>query len=110
MVPFALCGDALACEHLLASETGFDVNDWVKWIIHYLGRSVLLARVVFRDTHKLKLWKELFVAVQAIYTGQTVYCGAKAALTTENCKTISKMPVRTVVGGSCQAPRTQGET
>ena len=97
MVPFALCGDAVACEHSLSSDTGFDVNDWVKRIIHDPGRGVLLARVVFRDTHKLKLWKELFVAVEATYTGQIVYCGAKAELTTENCKPISKMPGRTVI-------------
>ena len=50
MVPFALCGDAVACEHLLASETSADVKDHVKGIIHHPGCGVLQARVVFGDS------------------------------------------------------------
>ena len=54
MAPFALCGDPVACGYLLLSETGFDVKDLVKEMYHDPGR----------DTYKVKLRKELFVAVE----------------------------------------------
>ena len=75
-----------------------DVKDWVKWIIHYPGRGARFLPELSSVTHlKLKLWKELFVAVEATYTGQIVYCRAKAELTTENCKPTSKMAGGTVI-------------
>ena len=43
VVPFALCGDGAIREHLLSSESGFDVKDLVKEIIHDPGRGVPLA-------------------------------------------------------------------
>ena len=49
----------------------------VKDIIHDPGRGAPLAKVVFRDTYRYKQRIEYFVAVEGMYTGQFVYCGAK---------------------------------
>jgi large subunit ribosomal protein L8e len=79
-----------------AERNGY-VKGLVKEIIHDPGRGAPLARVVFRDIYKFKLRKELFVAVEGTYTGQFVYCGAKAELAIGNCKPIGKMPEGTVI-------------
>ena len=52
----------------------------VKEIIHDPGRGAPLARVEFRAPYKYKRVKELFVAPEGMFTGQSVYCGQKAAL------------------------------
>lgn len=49
----------------------------VKDIIHDPGRGAPLVKVVFRDTYRYKQRVEYFVAVEGMYTGQYVYCGAK---------------------------------
>ena len=49
----------------------------VKDIVHDPGRGAPLAKVVFRDTYRYKNRVEYFVAVEGMYTGQYVYCGAK---------------------------------
>ena len=87
----------MTCEYLLLTETGFDAKDLVKENIHDTGRGVLLARVVLRDTYKLKLRKELIVEVKDTYTVQLVHCGAKPELTIGSCKPSSKMPEGTVI-------------
>ena len=46
------------------SETGFDVKDLMKEIVHVPGRGAHPVKVVFRDTYKLKLKKELFVTAE----------------------------------------------
>ena len=53
MLPIALCQDAVICECLLFSDC--NVSDAVMEIIYDPGRGVLLVKVVFRDTDKLKL-------------------------------------------------------
>lgn len=69
----------------------------VKEIIHDPGRGAPLAMVVFRDPYKYKLRKELFLAVEGMYTGQFVYCGRKANLQIGNILPIGVMPEGTVV-------------
>lgn len=49
----------------------------VKDIVHDPGRGAPLAKVVFKDTYRFKHRTEYFVAVEGMYTGQYVYCGAK---------------------------------
>jgi len=53
------------------------VKGVVKDIVHDSGRGAPLAKVVFRDTYRYKQRVEYFVAVEGMYTGQYVYCGAK---------------------------------
>jgi len=49
------------------------VND----IIHDPGRGAPLARVTFRNPYKYRKAHETFIAVEGMYTGQSVYCGKK---------------------------------
>ncbi|KAH9405007.1 PREDICTED: 60S ribosomal protein L8-like [Rhagoletis zephyria] len=69
----------------------------VKEIIHDPGRGAPLANVVFRDPYKYKLRKELFIAVEGMYTGQFVYAGRKANLQVGNVLPIGTMPEGTIV-------------
>lgn len=69
----------------------------VKDIIHDPGRGAPLANVVFRDPYKYKLRKELFIAVEGMYTGQFLYAGRKANLQVGNVLPIGSMPEGTIV-------------
>jgi len=73
------------------------IKGLVKEIIHDPGRGAPLAKVVFRDAYKYKLNKELFVAVEGLFTGQFVYCGKGAELTVGNCMPIGKIPEGTEI-------------
>jgi large subunit ribosomal protein L8e len=67
----------------------------VKDIIHDPGRGAPLAKVVFRDPYKYKLRKEFFVAAEGMYSGQHIFCGAKAKINVGNV-----MPLRNIPEGS----------
>mmetsp|Transcript_12804 Transcript_12804/g.28429 ORF Transcript_12804/g.28429 Transcript_12804/m.28429 type:complete len:259 (-) Transcript_12804:594-1370(-) len=69
----------------------------VKKIIHDPGRGAPLAQVVFRDPVKYRLQKYNFIAVEGVYVGQFVYCGAKAHLGIGNCLPLGKLPEGTVI-------------
>lgn len=66
-------------------------------IIHDPGRGAPLASVVFRDPYRYRLRKELFLAVEGMYTGQSVYCGRKSALQIGNCMPVGLMPEGTII-------------
>lgn len=59
-----------------AERNGY-VTGTIKEIIHDPGRGAPLARVDFRDPYKYRKQKELIVAAEGMYTGQTIYCGKK---------------------------------
>jgi large subunit ribosomal protein L8e len=80
----------------------------VKQIIHDPGRGAPLAQVVFRDPYRYKLRKELFIAVEGMYTGQFVYCGSKAELVIGNCLPLGKMPEGTTVCNVEEKPGDRG--
>ena len=61
-------------------------------VVHGSGRRVLLVKVVFRDTHKLKLRNMLFVTVGGTKTARANSCGAEAEWTIGSCKPTSRMP------------------
>jgi len=69
----------------------------VKEIIHDPGRGAPLARVHFRNPYKYKTDRELFIAAEGMYSGQFVYCGAKASLAIGNTLPVGQMPEGTVV-------------
>mmetsp|Transcript_31185 Transcript_31185/g.56974 ORF Transcript_31185/g.56974 Transcript_31185/m.56974 type:complete len:251 (+) Transcript_31185:82-834(+) len=69
----------------------------VKDIIHDVGRGAPIAKVVFHHPYQYKLQKEMWVAVEGTYTGQFVYCGAKAQLAIGNCLPVNKIPEGTSV-------------
>merc|ERR1712107_407849 len=65
--------------------------------IHDPGRGAPLAVVHFRDPYHYKIKKELFVACEEMYTGQSVYCGKKAHLSIGNIMPVGNMPEGTIV-------------
>lgn len=69
----------------------------VKDIIHETGRGAPLAVVNFRNAYKFKKDKELMVAVEGVYTGQFIYCGAKAALELGNILPLKSCPEGTIL-------------
>jgi len=79
-----------------AERNGY-VRGLVKSIIHDPGRGAPLARVIFRNPYKYRLDKELFIAVEGLYTGQFVYCGKKATLSIGNVLPLGGLPEGTIV-------------
>ncbi|KAI2803491.1 hypothetical protein RDWZM_001491 [Blomia tropicalis] len=79
-----------------AERNGY-IKGVVKEILHDPGRGAPLAVVVFRDPYKYKLRKELFIAVEGMYTGQFVYAGRKATLQVGNVLPIGTMPEGTII-------------
>jgi len=79
-----------------AERSGY-LKGVVKEIIHDPGRGAPLAVVHFRDPYRYKIRKELFIAVEGMYTGQFVYCGKKAQLTVGNVLPLGLMPEGTIV-------------
>jgi len=73
------------------------IKGLVKEIVHDSGRGAPLAKVTFRDAYKYKLNKELFVAVEGLYSGQFVYAGKNAQLSVGNVLPLGKMPEGTEV-------------
>lgn len=64
----------------------------VKEIIHDPGRGAPLARVQFKHVYRYKNVNELFIASEGMYTGQFIYCGAKAQLSVGNVLPLGKVP------------------
>jgi len=79
------------------SERHGYIKGVVKALVHDPGRGAPLAKVVFRNPHKYKLDKELFIAAEGMYSGQFIYCGRKATLTVGNVLPLSEMPEGTII-------------
>jgi len=73
------------------------IRGLVKAIVHDSGRGAPLARIEFRNPYKYKVDKELMVAAEGLYTGQFIYCGAKANLTIGNVLPVGILPEGTVI-------------
>jgi len=68
------------------------IRGLVKEIVHDPGRGAPLATVVFRNRYSYKLDKFNFIAAEGMYTGQFIYCGAKAQLNVGNVLPLGKLP------------------
>lgn len=79
-----------------AERNGF-MRGVIKEIAHDPGRGAPLARVEFRNPYKYKRVKELFVAAEGMFTGQAVYCGAKAKLSIGNVLPLGNIPEGCIV-------------
>lgn len=73
------------------------VKGIVKEIIHDPGRGAPLARVHFRNPYKFRTDKELMVAVEGMYTGMFLYCGAKAQFAVGNVLPLKNLPEGTII-------------
>jgi large subunit ribosomal protein L8e len=82
------------------------IRGLVKDIVHDPGRGAPLAKVEFRNPYKYKVDKELFIAAEGLYTGQFIYCGAKATLTIGNVLPVGQLPEGTVI---CNAEEKVGD-
>lgn len=79
------------------SEKNGYVKGVVREIIHDPGRGAPVAKIQFRDPYSYKLVTENYVAVEGMYTGQYVYCGAKAQLAIGNVLPVKKIPEGTLI-------------
>eukprot|EP00010_Vexillifera_abyssalis_P007454 CAMPEP_0201547060 /NCGR_PEP_ID=MMETSP0173_2-20130828/3460_1 /ASSEMBLY_ACC=CAM_ASM_000268 /TAXON_ID=218659 /ORGANISM="Vexillifera sp., Strain DIVA3 564/2" /LENGTH=256 /DNA_ID=CAMNT_0047955973 /DNA_START=41 /DNA_END=811 /DNA_ORIENTATION=+ len=74
-----------------SERRGF-IRGVVREIIHDPGRGAPLARVVFRHPYRYKKVTETFIATEGMYTGQSVFCGAKAQLAVGNTLPLARVP------------------
>jgi len=79
-----------------AERNGY-IKGVIKEVLHDPGRGAPLAKVVFRDPYQYKLNAEYFVAAEGMYSGQFVYCGAKASLATGNVLPVGRIPEGTTI-------------
>jgi len=69
----------------------------IKEIVHDPGRGAPLAKVQFRDPYKYRKKTETFVATEGMFTGQFIYCGAKAKVKIGNVLPVGAMPEGTII-------------
>ena len=79
-----------------AEREGY-IRGIVREIIHDPGRGAPLARVQFKDPYSAKTIEELFLAVEGMYSGQYIYCGANAQLAVGNILPVKKIPEGTLI-------------
>jgi len=96
------------------SEKHGYVKGIVKDIIHDPGRGAPLARVHFRNPYKYKIDKELMVAVEGMYTGMFIYCGAKAMIAGQDKSSVvigNVLPLRVLPEGTivCNVEESAGD-
>merc|ERR1719253_303698 len=90
------------------SEKNGYVKGVIKEIVHDSGRGAPLAKVSFRNVYKFGQKKELFIAVEGMYTGQFVYAGKNAQLKIGNCLPLSVLPEGTIVCNVEEKPGDRG--
>jgi len=90
-----------------AERNGY-VKGVVKEIIHESGRGAPLAKVVFRNPYKYKQDVTLIVAAEGMYSGQFVYCGAKAKLSIGNVIPLKNLPEGCIICNIEQRPGDRG--
>jgi large subunit ribosomal protein L8e len=73
------------------------IRGLVREIVHDPGRGAPLAKVTFRNPYKFKTDHELFIAPEGMYTGQFIYCGAKASMTVGNVVPVGTLPEGTII-------------
>jgi len=73
------------------------IKGLVKQIIHDPGRGAPLAKVQFRHPYKFKTVKQIFIAVEGMYTGQFIYCGRRAQLAVGNVLPVGQLPEGTII-------------
>ena len=81
----------------------------VKDIIHDPGRGAPLAVVEFRDPYKFRKRKELFIASEGLFTGQFIYAGRRAQLSTGNVLPLGNIPEGTLVCSVESKPGDRGK-
>ena len=79
-----------------AERNGY-VKGVVKGIHHDCGRGAPLAEVNFRDAYKFATKKVYMLCAEGMYSGQYVFCGAKANLATGNVLPVKSIPEGTLI-------------
>ncbi|KAJ1970205.1 60S ribosomal protein L2 [Dispira parvispora] len=90
------------------SERHGYIRGVIKEIVHDPGRGAPLAKVQFRNPYKFAKTTQTFLATEGMYTGQFIYCGAKANLTVGNVMPLGGMPEGTVVCNIEEKPGDRG--
>jgi large subunit ribosomal protein L8e len=73
------------------------VKGVIKELVHDPGRGAPLAKVAFRNPYRYQTDVETIVAAEGLYSGQFIYCGAKAKINVGNVLPLSSLPEGTVV-------------
>ena len=79
----------------------------VKAIVHDAGRGAPLAEIHFRDNYKFATKKQYFLCAEGMYSGQYIFCGAKANLATGNVLPVKMIPEGTLI---CNVEERPGDT
>ena len=80
------------------SERNGFLKGVVREIVHDSGRGAPLARVtLLMGSYHFKVDKELFLAAEGMFTGQSVFCGKKADISVGNVLPLRELPEGTVV-------------
>jgi len=74
-----------------AERRGY-IKGVVQDIVHDPGRGAPLAKIRFRNPIHYKTDIETFIAAEGMFTGQFVYCGAKATMNVGNVVPVSTLP------------------
>ena len=69
----------------------------VRAILHDPGRGCPLLKVDFRDPYKYKHNTQYFLAAEGTYSGQYVFCGRKATVSTGNVLPVNRVPEGTTI-------------
>merc|ERR1712179_254158 len=91
------------------SERNGYMKGVIKAIKHDPGRGAPIAQIVFRHPYKFKQVKENFIAIEGMYTGQSVYCGKKADLKIGNTLPLGQLPEGTIISNVEGKPGDRGK-
>lgn len=73
------------------------VQGVVKEILHDPGRGAPVARIQFEDPYNYKKIEKLYLAVEGMFSGQTIFCGKEAALQIGNILPVGIIPEGTLI-------------
>lgn len=79
------------------SERQGYIRGVVRAVVHDPGRGCPLARVDFRDPYKYQKKTEYFLAAEGMYSGQYVFAGRKATVSTGNVLPVSQISEGTTI-------------
>jgi large subunit ribosomal protein L8e len=73
------------------------VKGVVRAVLHDPGRGCPLIKVDFRDPYKYKHNTEYFLAAEGTYSGQYIFAGRKATVSTGNILPVNRIPEGTTI-------------
>ena len=66
-------------------------------VLHDPGRNCPIVKVDFRDPYQYKKQTEYFLAAEGTYSGQYIFCGRKATVSTGNVLPVNQISEGTTI-------------